>query len=100
LGNSSAKNGPHFFDNLAVCTISGAPVNQPPSVNAGPDLNITLPASATLNGTVTDDGLPPNLQLAISWTKVSGSGIVSFVNSHLAATTASFDQPGTYVLRL
>jgi hypothetical protein len=36
----------------------GGPVNQPPTVNAGMDQTITLPASASLSGTATDDGLP------------------------------------------
>ncbi len=36
----------------------GQPVNQPPVVNAGVDATITLPATASLDGTVTDDGLP------------------------------------------
>ena len=34
------------------------PVNQPPTVDAGPDGTITLPARAPLNGVVRDDGLP------------------------------------------
>jgi uncharacterized protein YjiK len=38
--------------------ISGPPVNQPPIVNAGPDQTVTLPNNATLDGTVSDDGLP------------------------------------------
>jgi hypothetical protein len=36
----------------------GGPVNQAPVVNAGPNQTITLPASANLDGTVSDDGLP------------------------------------------
>jgi len=34
------------------------PANKPPTVNAGTDQSITLPATAALNGTVTDDDLP------------------------------------------
>jgi len=34
------------------------PPNQGPLANAGSDQTITLPASATLSGTVSDDGLP------------------------------------------
>ncbi len=49
--------------------------NQPPVVSAGPDQQIILPASATLNGTVTDDGLPVGAPLTISWSQVSGPGI-------------------------
>jgi RHS repeat-associated protein len=56
--------------------------------------------SAPLNGTATDDGLPTGSTLSVSWTVVSGPGPVSFSNSQSATTTATFNQPGTYVLRL
>ena len=39
-------------------TVIVTPANQPPVVNAGTNQTITLPATATLNGKVTDDGLP------------------------------------------
>jgi hypothetical protein len=74
--------------------------NQAPVVNAGPDRAVTFPAVATLDGTATDDGLPAPAILAILWTKVSGPGTVTFANPNEAATTASFDAVGTYVLRL
>lgn len=82
-----------------VVTVNGNS-NQPPSVSAGPDQTITLPSAATLNGTVTDDGLPSGSTLSISWTKISGPGSVHFGNPASASTTASFDEAGTYVLRL
>ena len=34
------------------------PTNQAPNVNAGPDRTIGLSSSASLDGTVSDDGLP------------------------------------------
>jgi len=81
-------------------TLTIVPANQAPVVNAGPDLTITLPAGATLNGTVTDDGLPAGATLTIGWSKFSGPGTVTFGNAASASTTASFSQAGTYVLRL
>jgi len=46
--------------------------NQAPVVDAGPNQAITLPTiSVTVNGAVSDDGLPNNT-LIISWTTVSG----------------------------
>ena len=74
--------------------------NQPPVVNAGPDLAATLPNSATLTGSVEDDGLPAGSTLAISWSKVSGPGTVTFANPDIATTTAAFSEAGTYVVRL
>ena len=74
-------------------------MNTPPVVSAGPDQSITLPATASLGGSVTDDGLPSNT-LTSAWSVVSGPGTVSFGNAALAATTASFSAAGTYVLRL
>jgi len=77
------------------------PPNQPPAVSAGPNLSITLPAIATLNGTVTDDGLPvPPGLLTLGWSELSGPGTVTFANPNAPRTTASFSTNGTYVLRL
>lgn len=75
--------------------------NQPPTVSAGADQTITLPATAALNGSATDDGLPnPPAALTLAWSQVSGP-VPALVNAPTqAATTASFVQPGTYVLRL
>ena len=71
------------------------PVNNPPTVNAGPDQTVKLPASANLDGTVTDDGA-----VASAWSKVSGPGTVTFGDATAQDTTASFSTEGTYVLRL
>src|SRR5207249_1093951 len=74
--------------------------NQPPVVDAGPDQTITLPSSASLQGTATDDGLPAGASLSMSWMMASGPGRVTFSNPTAAVTTASFSALGTYVLRL
>jgi hypothetical protein len=74
--------------------------NQPPQVNAGPDLVVTLPNSANLQGTVSDDGLPVGGTLTSTWSQVSGPGTVSFGDAAAPATTASFSLAGTYVLQL
>lgn len=74
--------------------------NQPPVVDAGPDQTVTLPATATLSGTVSDDGLPTPPTLTISWSKVSGPGPMTFGSPNTRVTTASFTVAGTYILRL
>jgi hypothetical protein len=80
---------------------TSTPSNVAPSVNAGPDRTVTLPASASLDGTVTDDGRPaPPAAVTSTWSKVSGPGTVTFAAPSAVDTTASFSAAGTYVLRL
>ena len=75
--------------------------NVPPVTRAGPDQEITLPASANLDGTVSDDGLPtPPGALTTTWSKASGPGTVTFGNANAADTTASFSEAGPYLLQL
>ncbi|MEO8425631.1 MAG: lysyl oxidase family protein, partial [Verrucomicrobiota bacterium] len=88
-------------DDITVTVNPAPPVNQRPVVNAGPDQTITLPSSASLNGTASDDGLPnPPGALVLQWSKLSGPGTATFANASAASTTVSFSQAGTYVLRL
>jgi RHS repeat-associated protein len=81
-------------------TVTAAPENQAPVVNAGADQFVELPQPASLAGTATDDGLPDGSSLTKSWTLASGPGEVTFADATQLATTATFTQPGTYVLRL
>lgn len=89
-----------LFTAIDDVTVTIHAANQPPSVNAGANQTITLPATASLTGTVNDDGQPPGSSVSVNWSKVSGPGIVTFGNSNAASTTASFSTAGTYVLRL
>ncbi|MGA2786967.1 MAG: Ig-like domain-containing protein [Verrucomicrobiota bacterium] len=73
--------------------------NLPPVVNAGPDQTVNLGTTVTLAGTVADDQLPHNI-LTSAWTEASGPGNTTFTDASLTNTTATFDQPGTYILRL
>ncbi|MBI3851827.1 MAG: fibronectin type III domain-containing protein [Verrucomicrobia bacterium] len=77
------------------------PTNEPPRVIAGPDQTVFGPATANLQGTVTDDGLPiiPG-SVATTWFVLSGPGTVTFANSNAVATTATFSTPGAYVVCL
>jgi len=54
-------------------------------------------ASANLIGSATDADSDP---MTTTWTKVSGTGNVTFADSANVITTANFDSLGTYVLRL
>jgi K319-like protein len=83
--------------------LGSPPANRAPKVNAGADQTIRLPASAVLDATVTDDGLPltPGFVTTL-WVKESGpdTGVVTFANPHAIDTTASFSEPGRYVVEL
>jgi fibro-slime domain-containing protein/RHS repeat-associated protein len=88
------------FDTQSFTVTVVDPRNKAPIVNAGPDQTITLPATANLVGTVTDDGLPAGTTPVVSWSVVSGPGTVVFSNGNSPITSASFSKGGTYVLRL
>lgn len=90
-----------FSNKLVVYGLLNPGGNQAPLVNAGSDQSITLPASASLSGTGSDDGLPnPPATATYTWSKVSGPGTVTFGNANALSTTASFSAAGAYVLRL
>ena len=99
LGSDSVRATVGSTTGTASVQWRAAVPNQAPTVNAGPDQTITMPAPASLQGSATDDGLPANI-LNVSWSKVSGPGNVTFANAAAALTTATFDAAGTYVLRL
>jgi len=71
-----------------------------PTVSAGSNQTITLPNTAALNGSVTENPLASGLTLSSSWSLFSGPGTVTFANPASPATTASFSLAGTYVLQL
>ena len=63
-----------------------------PSVNAGPDQYVDLPASAALNGVATLPGGSGTLL----WKLYSGPGAVTIANPNSANTSVTFRKPGTY----
>jgi len=89
--------------NLATIsiTVTQLATNQAPSVNAGVNQTIILPSNATLDAAVTDDGLPnPPNAVTVTWSKITGSGTVTFASPNAVDTTVTFSSPGTYILRL
>ncbi len=84
---------------VTVSVVSGS--NLAPLVNAGSNQSITLPATASLSGTATDDGLPTPASLLTTWSQISGpSNSVVLGNVNSLSTTASFQTTGTFVFRL
>ena len=76
--------------------------NGSPVVDAGPPQNVSWPPdTVNLAGFVSDDGHPyPPSSVAALWSKLSGPGSVSFGDDESPETTATFSQPGSYVLQL
>jgi hypothetical protein len=59
------------LQNFDAGPLGEPPVNQPPVANAGPDATVILPNTATLSGSLTDDGLPnPPGAVSVSWSQV------------------------------
>ena len=88
----SASDGALSASDEVTVTVSAlTPTNQAPVVDAGPDLTVTLPGSASLDGTVSDDGLPnPPGAVSATWSRVSGPGAVTFGAASEVDTAASF----------
>ncbi|XVJ66287.1 MAG: SGNH/GDSL hydrolase family protein [Lacibacter sp.] len=106
---SGLTNGTHVFmisvtDNYDHTAIASATINvnilanQPPTVNAGNNQTITLPASSvTLNGTASDaDGTVAALQ----WTKISGPTSFSITSPNSLQTSVTGLVQGTYDFEL
>jgi hypothetical protein len=84
---------------FSVNPLGGGSSNQAPFVSAGNDLSVDLAASASLDGTVSDDNLPSGT-LTTTWSPLSGPGTVNFGNVNAVDTTATFSLAGTYVVQL
>lgn len=97
----TATDGDKNASDSVTVVVTASAVNVAPTVSAGADVEVTLPATAALQGSVSDDGLPTNAPVTVAWSKVSGPGTVSFAPAATSAqVTASFSTAGTYVLRL
>ncbi|MBT8101519.1 MAG: tandem-95 repeat protein, partial [Gammaproteobacteria bacterium] len=89
-----------FTSAAATVSITVNTANTAPVVNAGPDQTITLPLdTASLDGTITDDGLPDG-NLTTLWSMLSGPAAVVFGDATSVDTTATFSVEGQYVLQL
>ena len=90
-------------DQITITVDEGGSVspNQAPVIDAGSDDLIILPVdTVTLDGTVTDDGLPSGV-LTTVWSQISGpANQVEFYDADAIQTTARFLSAGTYVLEL
>jgi RHS repeat-associated protein len=108
---NDATVGPHVLTAVAfddegaagtsqIIHVTVTPANRQPMVNAGTDATVAISSPLNLAGTVSDDGLPADGVLTVTWSKVSGPGAVGFADEHAAATEFRAAAIGTYVLRL
>jgi RHS repeat-associated protein len=88
----------------STVTITVTAINQPPTVSQGGSIGVystTLPASTiTLNGAVSDDGLPAGSKLTSLWSQVTGPAQVIFADPTQATTQATFPVAGQYEIQL
>ena len=71
----------------------------PPAASAGPNQTVNQGATVNLNGSVTYTSIPGQT-LSSVWQVANGPGTVTFANSALPQTTATFSAAGTYYLSL
>ena len=76
---------------------NGAPAHVGPVVGISGSLAGNVGVQLPLTGSVTPTSANP---ITVGWSVLNGPGNVSFWDASAAATTASFAQPGSYVLRL
>jgi hypothetical protein len=74
--------------------------NRAPVVDAGANQTIALAGTASLAGTVVDDGLPLTGTVTTQWSMLTGPGTVNFTDPTAAATSATFTASGVYQLQL
>ena len=77
---------------------SGKSPEFPPIVRAGCDRDVMLDGKTYLSGAA--KFLKPDSSAKMAWSKASGPGKVVFDNAQTNITTATFSQPGEYVLKL
>ncbi len=83
----------------AEIIVNPAPVA--PTVYAGANQTISLPSNTlTLNGTISNPGVPAGATITTTWTEVSGPASINFSNPTGLTTQVTFTTAGTYDLRL
>ncbi len=77
---------------------SGKSPEFPPKVRAGVDRDVMLDGKTYLSGSA--KFLKPGKSAKVMWSKDSGPGNVEFADAHTNVTTATFSEPGNYILKL
>ncbi len=77
-----------------------AATNTAPVVDAGADNIFSLPSSISLNGKVSDDGLPIGSSISTTWSLQSGPSAAIFEDVKALNTNVIVSVAGTYVFKL
>lgn len=85
-------------DEVSVSRVTMPTENLPPTVTLDSTASVTLPMPLALNAVVADQDDVLG-RLRVMWTKASGPGGVYFDSPFTNTTTATFLDPGSYVLR-
>lgn len=86
-----------YLPNTADLPIGITLTNKGYGIDAGPESVNPSGNSVQLNGLAENNGTPLT---NVEWQKISGPGTVSFTNPNTPTSSATFSEPGTYVLRL
>jgi hypothetical protein len=89
---------PNIYGICLTTDPTPTPQNLPPIVSAGADATVAA-LSATLAGSVTDDGRPGPLA-SVQWTQITGPGLAAFRDPASPTSEVTFPSAGTYALRL
>jgi hypothetical protein len=82
---------------LLLMVATAAHSNEIRKLDAGPDITVTYPEPAILEGVVNDNEPP---YMTYGWMKSDGPGEVEFENRRSAVTKVMFTEPGQYTLAL
>jgi RHS repeat-associated protein len=70
------------------------------NIGIAADSTVTLSNLLQLTGTATDSSLPSGSSPSVTWSQVSGPGTTTFSAPNQLSITATFSQPGSYVVQL
>jgi len=76
------------------------PSAQAPMISVSANTSTTLPNPLVLTATVTDPAAPLGGPISIMWSQIGGPAPVTFSDPTQPTVTATFSQPGAYVLQI
>jgi len=88
-------------DEEIASLVAGATINEPPTVDAGPDIDVKAGREVILHASFQDDARgSASISQWHRWTQIAGPTGVVIDNPYSPATSAVFLSPGVYLLEL